>query len=109
MAVVQWWQIVMALLGAALSFVSVAYWTRVTRREKEHERIQEHNQVMQERAEMQRSDLSNRLYTLEKSYAILNQQVVPISTALQAILVKELTHYHTPIMDALLTRIGPPS
>ena len=34
---------------------------------------------------------------------------VPISTAFQAILIKELTHFHTPEMDALMAKIGPPN
>src|SRR5678815_4707353 len=33
---------------------------------------------------------------------------MPISTAFQAILIKELTHFHTPVMDALMSKIGPP-
>jgi hypothetical protein len=33
---------------------------------------------------------------------------VPLAVALQTQLVKELTHYHTPRMDALLQKLGPP-
>lgn len=33
---------------------------------------------------------------------------VPMSIALQTQLVRELTHYHTPRMDALLQKLGPP-
>ena len=35
--------------------------------------------------------------------------VVPINTMMQAMLVRELTHPHTPEMDALMQRLGPPN
>lgn len=50
-----------------------------------------------------------RITELETKLALVNQAVIPISTAFQAILIKELTHYHTPEMDALLVKLGPPS
>jgi hypothetical protein len=50
-----------------------------------------------------------RLVALESQLALVNAAVVPISTAFQAILIKELTHFHTPEMDALLVKIGPPN
>ena len=53
--------------------------------------------------------ISTRLMEMETKLALVNAAVVPISTAFQAILVKELTHFHTPEMDALMVKIGPPS
>lgn len=50
-----------------------------------------------------------RLTTLETQLAVVSAAVVPISTAFQAILIKELTHFHTPEMDALLAKVGPPN
>jgi len=50
-----------------------------------------------------------RLVELEKQLALVSAAVVPISTAFQAILIKELTHFHTPELDALMRKIGPPS
>lgn len=49
-----------------------------------------------------------RIAELETKLALVNAAVVPISTAFQAILIKELTHFHTPEMDALLVKVGPP-
>lgn len=51
----------------------------------------------------------SRITELERQLSLVTQAVVPISTAFQAILIKELTHYHTPRMDELMTRVGPPS
>jgi hypothetical protein len=52
--------------------------------------------------------------TLRQALTLLEAQLahwgeaVPINVALQTILVKELTHYHTPEVDALLAKLGPP-
>lgn len=50
-----------------------------------------------------------KIIELEKQLALIAASVVPISTAFQAILIKELTHMHTPVLDALLAKVGPPS
>lgn len=48
-----------------------------------------------------------RVRALELQIAVLSQQVSPLWTAAQAILVKQLTHYHTPELDALMLKIHP--
>jgi len=103
------WQVALLLLSAFLSFASVAYWTRLSRRDKERDRVRDEAKEKADQETDAREDIISRLLKLETSLAVIDQKVVPISTALQAILVKELTHYHTPMMDALLARIGPPS
>ena len=45
---------------------------------------------------------------LQRQLGLLTQSVVPISAAFQAILIKQLTHFHTPDIDELLGKIGPP-
>ncbi len=52
--------------------------------------------------------LVDRVNDLERQLSAVNQAVVPISAAFQAILVKELTHFHTPEMDGLMAKLGPP-
>jgi len=103
------WQIALLFLSALISFLSVAYWTRLSRRDKERDRVRDEADKKIDDETRAREDIITRLLKLETSLAVIDQKVVPISTALQAILVKELTHYHTPVMDALLARIGPPS
>jgi len=73
------------------------------------EKDQESLDAKPQQARQDREDLLIRFLKIETSLAVIDQKVVPISTALQTILVKELTHYHTPVMDELLSRIGPPS
>lgn len=50
-----------------------------------------------------------RITELERQLSLVSQSVVPISTAFQAILIKELTHFHTPVMDRLMEKLGPPN
>ena len=52
--------------------------------------------------------LTKRMATIDRQLAMVGQAVMPISTAFQAILVKELTHFHTPRCDELLEKLGPP-
>ena len=54
------------------------------------------------------AERDRRITELERQLSLVNQAVVPISTAFQAILIKELTHYHTPRMDELMVKLGPP-
>ena len=55
-----------------------------------------------------KSSLLRRVIELERRGALLNQQTIPISAAFQAILVQDLTHFHTPEMDELMVKLGPP-
>lgn len=105
----QWWQVGLVLLSAVISFLSVAYWTGLARRDKAQERALDETKQRVEQARHEREDILARLVKIETSLAVIDQKVMPISTALQTILVKELTHFHTPRMDSLLARIGPPS
>jgi hypothetical protein len=52
--------------------------------------------------------LSSTLDTVTHQMALVGQQVLPITVAYQQILVKELTHFHTPDCDRLLAKLGPP-
>lgn len=52
--------------------------------------------------------LENRLEIAERRLSVIDAQVKPISTVFQEMLVKQLTHFHTPEMDKLLSRLGPP-
>jgi hypothetical protein len=64
------------------------------------------NSINKRKAEAERD---KRIVELEKQIALISASVIPISTAFQAILIKELTHMHTPRLDELLTKVGPPS
>jgi hypothetical protein len=58
---------------------------------------------------LKESEVTERIRTLEQQVALVNQSIQPISIAFQSLLVKQLTHYHTPDIDELLQKLGPPS
>lgn len=88
----------LVVFAASLTFMASAFWNRRNRRELE-DKIKKDAEAA----------VGARLTELENKLAILNQAVVPISAAFQAILIKELTHFHTPELDGYLSKVGPPS
>jgi hypothetical protein len=86
------------VMGSFGTFAATWFWTQRANAVKAGELIAlGHQQVV------------NRIADLENKLGIVSAAVTPISIAFQAILVKELTHSHTPEMDLLLTKIGPPN
>lgn len=89
--------LVMIVAAGALSFSAAKYWARkqaalllsTTRLEADQK-------------------MRDRITELERQLAVIGQTVQPISTAFQALLIKQLTHFHTPELDALLVKLGPP-
>ena len=90
--------VALLVLGSALTFISTVYFNS---RKNNAEKVKD---IIEEKKEVE-----SRLTSLENKLALVNAAVVPISTAFQAILIKELTHLHTPEMDALMVKIGPPN
>lgn len=90
--------IALLVLAAALGFVTKLYFT-----------MRSNAATKLKDAVDDKKEIEGRLNTLEGQVALVNAAVVPISTAFQAILIKELTHFHTPEMDKLLAKIGPPN
>ena len=84
--------------GSVLTLLSAWFW---------HWRDAAAKAVVKRDASHEALDL--RMHELERQLAVLSGSVMPISAAFQAVLVKELTHLHTPVTDALLAKIGPPS
>jgi len=87
----------LALVGSGLTFLASWYWFQRNAAVERAKVIQAGHAALLQRV----SDVENKI-------ALVNQAVIPISTAFQALLIKELTHYHTPEMDALMREIGPP-
>lgn len=84
----------MLLVTAVVSFVASWFWFK-----KANQRAD--LQKQDERIDADRS----RIEQLEKQLAALTQNVLPISAAFQAILIKQLTHFHTPELDGLLVKL----
>jgi hypothetical protein len=94
----QLFTLVMAALGVLATFLATRYWYNRTAATKETDRLA-----------VNMAALLARVDVLDKQLSLLSQAVVPISTAYQTILVRELTHYHTPRVDSLLEKLGPPA
>jgi len=82
--------IVLLVLSSAVTFAAAWFWFTKTARAKEQ------------------ADTLRRVAELETQLKLVGQTILPLSAAFQAVLVKQLTHYHTPEMDALMVKLGPP-
>jgi hypothetical protein len=89
--------VALLVIGAALSFAAAWFWFRKNAAVAEARRISEEH-----------AKLVTRVADMERQMGQVGQAILPISAAFQAILIKELTHFHTPVMDALLVKLGPP-
>lgn len=85
------------VIGSALSFVAAWYWATRAARVK-----------LVEKHEAERLKMAEDITALQQQLGLVGQTMQPINAVFQAILIKELTHFHTPEMDALMEQIGPP-
>lgn len=88
---------ILVAFGAALAFLAARFWYAKGERVKAFDVQVKLNESMK-----------IRIDELEKQIGLVGQTVQPISTAFQAMLIKQLTHFHTPVLDKLLEGIGPP-
>jgi len=83
------------VIAAALSFMTARYLARKEAAILLHTTRKEEDRL-----------LRARITELERQLAVIGSTVEPISTAFQALLIKQLTHFHTPELDALLVKVG---
>jgi hypothetical protein len=63
--------------------------------------------VTQARGRREAKDATDkRISELERQLGIVGAQVAPFNTAFQTMLIKQLTHSHAPVMDALMAKLG---
>ena len=86
-----------AIVAAILSFFGAMFWS--------HKR---NKAVLSEERTLAIAAKEARIVELERQVALLGLTVQPLSAAFQAILVKQLSHFHTPRIDLLLSKLGPP-
>jgi hypothetical protein len=89
---------VFALGTGVMSFLAALFWA--------HKRHRDSQETERTAAVMAREA---RIVELERQVALLGLTVQPLSAAFQAILIKQLSHFHTPRIDLLLSKIGPPA
>lgn len=89
-----WQSIGLAALAAGLSFLSASIWHRRNKRDADKK---EAEALRTRRAE----GVDERLRAMELTLA----SVAPLAEVFRASLIKDLTHFHTPVLDDLLRRI----
>lgn len=90
--------IMLLVFGAGMTALSTWFWfVRNTALQKARDIAADHDTV------------KARLAAAENQLMRIDQVIVPINTMMQALLVKQLTHAHTPEMDQLMAKLGPPS
>src|ERR1700735_3579393 len=87
------------VLAAALSFIGGSYWRGRARKDVTKDAA---GAALLATAE----DVQRQLNELQGKMALLGQAVQPITAAYSALLVKSLTHFHTPEIDKLLAKVG---
>src|SRR6185369_12062042 len=92
----------LVFVGSTVSFIASWYWFTKSTRIKLAEQLADARIKEADRLAAANEKLLARLTELEKQQSIMGQTILPISTAFQSILIKELTHLHTPVMDRLL-------
>jgi hypothetical protein len=88
---------ILILTSSGMSFVIAWYWFA---RNAKVDAAAKHDATIQK--------LMDRISELEKQQLLMGAAMAPLSTVFQARLIKELTHFHTPEMDALMAKMGPP-
>lgn len=86
--------VALAGLSALLAFLSAAFWARRKATKDKAEAVKKTADEMNDKVQ----ELENQLRTLTATFT-------PISAAFQAVLIKQLTHFHTPELDALLVKV----
>jgi hypothetical protein len=101
--------VMMTLLASGLAFLTAMFFFQRKERLNKALFIEEERVRKAAILEAEHEVVKTRLVELETKLALVDAAVVPISTAFQALLIKELTHFHTQEMDALLVKVGPPN
>jgi hypothetical protein len=100
-------QTMIPALFMALGFLMAMWWNR--------SQLASAAQAIRETAVLDVSQIAaghvsmgSRMTEIERSLNTIRQVIVPISMAFQEELVNDLTHFHTPEMDELMKKLGPP-
>lgn len=101
--------VALLVIGAIVTFLATMYWKRRGDKEKLAEKLEEEVEKRAKQLKEENEELKARVQATETQLKLLSQAVLPISAAFQAILIKELTHFHTPELDLLMEKIGPPN
>ena len=98
-----------ALIGSGVAFFFARLGKRSDNRTAAEIREAEEAKEAVEEARKATVEREKRLVQLESEMAVLKAQAVPINAAFLAMSIAKLTHLHTPRLDELMKKVGPPS
>jgi hypothetical protein len=91
--------IFLMFLTSLITFLVSAFWFWKNKKDS----IEKATASVLAQAEKQMQD---RVTELEMKLVALTTAVTPLSAAMQAVFIKELTHFHTPELDNLLSKVN---
>lgn len=90
-----------------ISSMLVAFWTWFWRIRTRLENEKALVIAKAEKLAAEHRQLVETVTALQNQLGLVSQVVTPINQAMQALLIRELTHYHTPELDALMAKLPP--
>lgn len=96
--------VALIFLSAGLSVLATAFWSAKKIRLAKAAAIKEAVDAKAAAIKAASDVMSDRVKDLESQLAVLTATFTPISAAFQAVLIKQLTHFHTPEMDLMLAQ-----
>jgi len=100
--------IILAVVAAALSALSTWVFVLRANAKATARQVKEDAAKEAEKIAIGHQKLTDEVNVLKEKLTLVTAQVVPFNTAFQQILIAQLTHAHTPELDALMAKIGPP-
>ena len=95
------------VIGSMLAAFWTWFWkgraATIERLEREKKAVTD----MADKLAREHKELEEKVTALTNQLGLVSQVVTPINQAMQALLIRELTHYHTPELDALLAKLPP--
>lgn len=102
-----WNSVGLIVIGSIIT----AFWAWFWRfRTKTVSRLEDEKRAVVDKASQlakEHEELVKAVAELKNQLGLVSQVVTPINQAMQALLIRELTHLHTPELDALLAKLPP--
>lgn len=95
------------ILGSIVAAFWTWFWRGRTATVEKLQREKAAVTALAEKLASQHKELEDKVNALTSQLGLVSQVVTPINQAMQALLIRELTHYHTPELDALMAKLPP--
>lgn len=103
-----WQPLLLVILAASLSFAAATYIASRKREDDVATKSDIAKELALNIATATTTAMQREIAELKRQIDVLNIPVQQLNTAFQAILVRQLTHFHTKELDDLMEKLGPP-